>query len=124
MDLKSFIKWLQAEMKQVNQESYHKMNYKKELIFPYLTYQIHTDKVLDFDTRTIIDVEIDMFDEGKTNIKLLDLESQLSNNFDRKIFKLEDKIVRVRVGSCNDIPTVIENIQRRNLTIRFTVDWI
>ena len=121
MDLVWFARILNSLLKEVNKESYHKWNYNKEVIYPFLTYEFEHQSV--DEVRDEFEISISMFDKGTSNLKLLELENKLVNQLNRKKLFLDKCNIYIRTGRAFDIPTGNSNVQRRQMYISMKIDW-
>lgn len=116
-----FVKELTSQFRQVTSESFHDKNTKTTVDYPYLTY--------DFDSEEIernVDgfyIDVDIFDNESSYVKLFQLESDLRAHFKDNTKLTDDLFIRFNFLRSTGIPTGDENIKRRNLQFYCKVDW-
>ncbi len=122
MDMKFFARFLNQQLRLINQESYHKWNWSETVVYPYLVYSYtanQTDEI-----RNTFNVTINMFEHDLSDEKLLDLESDIRNQLDRTKHILDEAIAHVRVNQSMDIDTLDDKLKRREIQLTVKLDWI
>lgn len=116
-----FLKELTSQFKRVTSESFHENNQKKEVIYPYLTY--------DFDSEALernqdgFYIDVDIFDNNSSYMNIFQLEDELKKHF-KDNRKLTDKLfIRFNFLRSMKVPTNDDKIKRRNLQFYCKVDW-
>lgn len=112
---------LQAMFQEVTKESYLEWNASKEVKYPYLTYSIDIEEISRNTDGFYLD--IDLFDNNSSFIKLYELEDLVRKKFDYEIKFTEGLFLRSYFHRSNKVPTLDDNIKRRNLQIYCKVDW-
>lgn len=117
----NFMTELALQFRSVCSESYYEWNRKKEVIYPYLTYDFGSENLERYRDGFYIDVDI--FDIESSPKSALEIESQLREHFRELIILKDDFLLQFKVGTSTKIPTESDNLKRRNLQIYVTVDW-
>ena len=121
MDLIFATKYITKKLKESTSEVFHKWNRKKEVIYPYLTYQLEHEP--SDEIRDVFELTLDLFDNSKSNKKLLELENKLIQSLHRNHEVLDDAIVSIKLERSTDIPTADEAILRKNIMFKIKIDW-
>jgi hypothetical protein len=103
-----------ATLREIIAETFHEVNPKDTLLYPYATFTISTQE-LDRNMEDIM-LEIDIFDRGLSNKGLLEVAGELKDHLKYKR-ELTDKLLLVyRFQSEADIPTTVSNLRRHSMT--------
>lgn len=121
MDLIFATKYITQQLKKSTSEVFHKWNKSKEVVYPYITFQLEHEPIDEI--RDVFEVTLDLFDYAKSNKKLLELENKLIHSLHRKHEVLDNAIISIRVERSIDIPTADDAILRRNITLKIKIDW-
>lgn len=109
------IKWLLKSLAPITSNVHHLINRDSDVKYPYITFAVTTtpqDEIRDEHR-----FELNLFDYGTSRVRLSELDSQIRETLDRKIFKEDEAIYHSRRGLANDIPTGDNTIQRRDIEI-------
>ncbi|MFR1821487.1 MAG: hypothetical protein ACLSXK_09345 [Lactococcus petauri] len=112
---------LQAMFQEVAKESYLEWNNAKVVKYPYLTYSIDIEEISRHTDGFYLD--IDLFDNNSSFIKLYELEDLVRQKFDYEIKFTDGLFLRSYFQRSNKVPTLDDNIKRRSLQIYCKVDW-
>lgn len=116
-----FLKELTAQFRLVTSESFHEMNRKTTVTYPYLTF--------DFDSEAIernVDgfyIDVDIFDNNASYMRVFELEDALKAHFKDNCKLTDELFIRFNFLRSNKIPTGDDVIKRRNLQFYCKVDW-
>lgn len=116
-----FLKELTAQFRLVTSESFHEINRKTTVTYPYLTF--------DFDSEAIernVDgfyVDVDIFDNNSSYTRVFELEEALKTHFKDNRQLTEDVLLRFNFLRSNKVPTGDDLIKRRSLQFYCKVDW-
>lgn len=116
-----FMKELNQQFRQVTAESFHEINAKKTVVYPYLTY--------DFDSEAIernVDgfyIDVDVFDNTGQYSNIFQLEDDLKAHFKDNRKLTDDLFIRFNFLRSTKVPTGDDLIKRRNLQFYCKVDW-
>lgn len=116
-----FMKELNQQFRQVTAESFHEINTKKTVVYPYLTY--------DFDSEGIernvegFYIDVDVFDNTGQYSNIFQLEDDLKVHFKDKRKLTDDLFIRFNFLRSTKVPTGDDLIKRRNLQFYCKVDW-
>lgn len=112
---------LNEELRKVTSESFHVINRKQEVVYPYLTY--------DFDAVNLeenidgIYVDLDIFDNNSSYLNIIRLEDKLKKQLKGSKQLTDDLHVRFYYQGSNKIPTLDEKIKRRQSVYRLRVAY-
>jgi len=115
------MKELNQQFRQVTAESFHEINAKKTVDYPYLTY--------DFDSEGIernVDgfyIDVDVFDNTGQYSNIFQLEDDLKAHFKDNRKLTDDLFIRFNFLRSTKVPTGDDLIKRRNLHFYCKVDW-
>ena len=115
------LKELTTQIRLVTSESFHEMNRKATVTYPYLTF--------DFDSEAIernVDgfyIDVDIFDNDSSYMRVFELEEALKEHFKDNRLLTDEVFVRFNFLRSNKIPTGDDLIKRRNLQFYCKVDW-
>ena len=115
------LKELTTQIRLVTSESFHEMNRKATVTYPYLTF--------DFDSEAIernVDgfyIDVDIFDNNSSYMRVFELEEALKEHFKDNRLLTDEVFVRFNFLRSNKIPTGDDLIKRRNLQFYCKVDW-
>ena len=115
------MKELNRQFRQVTAESFHEINAKKTVVYPYLTY--------DFDSEGIernVDgfyIDVDVFDNTGQYSYIFQLEDDLKVHFKDNRKLTDDLFIRFNFLRSTKVPTGDDLIKRRNLQFYCKVDW-
>ena len=117
--MENLIRLLNEELRKITSESFHAVNRKQEVIYPYLTY--------DFDAVSLEDdidgfyLDLDIFDNNPNYMNIIRLEDKLKQQL-KGIKKLTDELhVRFYYQGSNKIATLDDQIKRRQSVYRLRV---
>ena len=113
--MKDTITWLVKEMRSITSEVFHLVNRSTKVNYPYITFSDTTtprDEIRDEHR-----IELNLFDYGTSRVRLMELDEAIREKFDRHIFLEPTRILHVRKGLSNDIPTGDDTIQRRDIEL-------
>lgn len=119
--MEELLKLLNQELRKVTSESFHAVNRKQEVIYPYLTY--------DFDVTNLEDnidgiyIDVDVFDNNSSYLDIIRLEDELKRQLKGKKKLTDDLHIRFYYQGSNKIPTLDENIKRRQSVYRLRVAY-
>lgn len=122
MSMKYFAKFLHEQLTEITSQSFLDWNWSEKVIYPYITYNFESEP--DGEIRDIFDITLNLFDQGKSYINLLGLESEIQNKLDRKRFIKEESIIYIRKGRSYSVPTGDDNIKRREIKLTIKIDWL
>lgn len=117
--MENLLKLLNKELKKVTAESFYAVNRKKQVVYPYLTY--------DFDTTRLessvdgIYIDIDIFDNKSSYLDIVRLEERLKEHLHNQVKLIDGSHVRFYWRGSNKVPTLDENIKRRQSTYQLRV---
>ena len=115
------LKELTTQIRLVTSESFHEMNRKATVTYPYLTF--------DFDSEAIernVDgfyIDVDIFDNNSSYMRVFELEEALKEHFKDNRLLTDEVFVRFNFLRSNKIPTGDDLIKRRNMQFYCKVDW-
>lgn len=115
------LKELTAQFRLVTAESFHEMNRKATVIYPYLTF--------DFDSEALernVDgfyIDVDIFDNSASYMRVFELEEALKEHFKDNRKLTDNLFIRFNFLRSNKIPTGDDLIKRRSLQFYCKVDW-
>jgi hypothetical protein len=104
---------LTQTLKNILPESYHEVNPKKAIIYPYLVFRVDTME-LERNTEEV-SLELDLFDSGSSQARLLELAGKIKTNFKYKRDLTANFLLIYRFKNDLEIPTLVDNLQRRNM---------
>lgn len=115
-----FMQLFTKEIRQVIPESYHEINRKETVIYPYATF--------DFDTEPMEDgegwyIDIDIFDYNTSYGRVLQAESDLKKFFRGRRRLTEGLFVRYEFQGSNRIDSTNDLIKRRNVRFYCKIEW-
>lgn len=116
-----FLKELTAQFRLVTSESFHEINRKETVTYPYLTF--------DFDSEGLernVDgfyIDVDIFDNNSSYMRVFELEEALKEHFKDNRLLTDEVFVRFNFLRSNKIPTGDDVIKRRSLQFYCKVDW-
>ncbi|PGS81632.1 hypothetical protein COC69_05740 [Bacillus cereus] len=102
-------------------ESYLDTNNAESVTYPYLTYSLDIEKIEPNTDGFYLD--IDLFDNNSSFVKLYELESQVRDKFDHLIEFTDGLFLRCYFHRSFKVETRDENIKRRSMQIYCKVDW-
>lgn len=117
----TFMSELNNQFKQVTNESFHEINRKKTVVYPYLTY--------DFDSEYLernVDgfyIDVDIFDNNSSYQNIFRIEEELKVHFKDNKKMTDDLFIRFSFLRSMKVPTLDDTIKRRNLQFYCKVDW-
>lgn len=114
--LKQFVTTLRA----IRAQSYYGMNTKKVVTYPYLTYGVTVDPISRNQDNYILD--IDVFGQGTSALSVVKLEEKLKDALMYRRDLTEELNLIYSFGSSMDIPTLVPDLHRRNITFNVKVD--
>ncbi|WP_285009479.1 hypothetical protein [Lactococcus formosensis] len=106
---------------EVHDESYLEVNTSKEITYPYVTYSLDIDNI-DKNTDGFY-LDIDIFDNDSSYIKIYDLEDRLREKFDFTLKFTDGLFLRSYFKSSTHVPTLSNTLKRRTMQIYCKVDW-
>ena len=115
------LKELTTQIRLVTSESFHEMNRKATVTYPYLTF--------DFDSEAIernVDgfyIDVDIFDNNSSYMRVFELEEALKEHFKDNRLLTDEVFVRFNFLRSNKVQTGDDVIKRRSLQFYCKVDW-
>lgn len=117
----TFLKELTNQFKAVLVESHFERNRKKEVIYPYLTFDFDSEYLDDHVEGFYIDVGI--FDNDSSYVRIFQIEDSLKQHFYRNRKLTNDLFIRFNFLRSTKIPTGDDVIKWRNLQFYCKLDW-
>ena len=117
----TFLKELTNQFKAVLVESHFERNRKKEVIYPYLTFDFDSEYLDDHVEGFYIDVDI--FDNDSSYVRIFQIEDSLKQHFYRNRKLTNDLFIRFNFLRSTKIPTGDDVIKWRNLQFYCKLDW-
>ena len=117
----NFLEELTSQFKQVTSESFHEKNRRKEVVYPYLTFDFDSEPI----ERNIegFYIDVDIFDNNSSYKKVFQLEDELKAHFKDNKKITDDLYIRFNFSNSMKVPTGDDLIKRRNLQFYCKVDW-
>lgn len=117
----NFVKELTSQFRQVTNESFYEKNEKKEVIYPYLTFDFDSEGI----ERNIegFYVDVDIFDNNSSYMNIFQLEDDLKAHFKDNKQLTDELYIRFNFLNSMKVPTGDDLIKRRNLQFYCKVDW-
>ena len=110
-----------AQFKTVTLEAYHAYNRQSSVTYPYLTFDLDSERIVENVEGFYIDVDI--FDHNTSYERVLTLEQQLKDHFKDLKVMTEDLYIRFVFNGSTKVPTGDETIVRRNIRFYAKTDW-
>lgn len=117
-----FLIELNKEFRQICKESYLEVNSSEKVIYPYLTFSYSSEQLEN--TREGFYIDVDIFDNcGADTLRLEQLTEDIRKHFVKARILTDEVLLQFKVGSRKMIPTLNEQIKRRNIQLYCKVDW-
>lgn len=116
-----FVSEIVKELRAITPQSYYGKSTAQPVVFPYLTFQVHSEglgKGIDG-----FYVDVDAFDSSTSYGGVLTLESELRAHLDERDTMLGDLFIRWNFLRSNSIETESELIKRRNMQFYCKIYW-
>lgn len=114
-------KVIYENLSQVTSEAHHVWNYSKQVVYPYATYSLNSQKYDENVEEFYLDIQL--FDNSHSYNDLFKLENDLRSHFKDLKIMTNELFVRCRYIRSDDVPTTTETIKRRDLQFICRVDW-
>lgn len=112
---------LTAQFKTVTLEAYHAYNRQSSVTYPYLTFDMDSERIEENVEGFYIDV--DLFDHNTSYERVFELEQNLKDHFKDLKLMTDDVFIRFVFNGSTKVPTGDETIVRRNLRFYAKTDW-
>jgi len=107
-------------LKSIHTNSFHRMNTKSKVEYPYLTY---TTTVSDNGrNQDMYILDIDIFGRGSSALNVVKLEEKLKDALEYRRDLTPDLNLIYSFGSSMEIPTLVPDLHRRNITFNVKID--
>jgi len=122
--MNDFLTEITTLLRSIHLESYHQMNPKKDIKYPYLTFNADVTGSGDYLDRNQegITLELDIFGEGTSPRSVYDVEEAIK---DELIFRRSidpDFWMVFTFQTALTIPTLVDNLHRRNVVFYIKLD--
>ena len=107
-------------LKAIHPESYHQMNKKSKLTYPYLTFTTTVSDAGRNQDMYILDINI--FGRGSSALNVVKLEEKLKDELEYRRDLTPDLNLIYSFGSSMEIPTLVPDLHRRNITFNVKID--
>lgn len=107
-------------LKDIHPQSFHQMNPKAKIVYPYLTYNATVTSSGRNQDQYVLD--IDIFDRGSSALNVVKLEEKLKDALEYRRDLTPDLNLIYSFGSSMDIPTLVPDLHRRNITFNVKID--
>lgn len=98
------------KLREVTPEVYHKLNYKQEVVYPYIVYEYSSE--LDTSCSDFIFLSLRIHDKGTSPKGTIELERSIRRRLNGLIFSDDEAYYMVKFNSTNTLPLLDEHIQR------------
>lgn len=116
-----FLKELLFQFRLVTPESFHEMNRKQTVVYPYVVYDFEFDS-LDRNVDGVY-IDVDIFDNSDSYAGIMLLEDALRVNFKDKRKFTDNLYLRFNFLRSSKVPTGNDNLKRRTMQFYCKIDW-
>lgn len=110
-----------AQFRNVTPQAYHARNRQSSVTYPYLTFDLDSERIEENVEGFYIDV--DLFDHNTSYERIFTLEQQLKDHFKDLKLMTDDVFIRFIFNGSTKVPTGDETIVRRNVRFYAKTDW-
>lgn len=118
--MEEVLKQLASTLRSIHAESYYGMNRKKSITYPYITYTVAVDGLERNQDNYVLD--IDIFGRGTSPLSVVKLEEKLKDKLEYLRELTEELNLVYSFGASMEIPTLVPDLHRRNITFNVKVD--
>lgn len=116
-----FLTVLTNMLRVIHSETFHDRNTRKEIVYPYATFDFDSEAVERHQEGFYLDVDI--FDSNASYKRLFELETAFKDELSF-VRELDDNLNLIfSFQGSNKVPTNDDNLKRRNLRFYIKVDW-
>jgi len=119
--MEEFIRELVKILQDVNPETFFEINTRKEIIYPYATFDFDSEPIRRNQDGFFLD--IDLFDKSNSFLNLLVLEDKFKTALCYKRVLTSELNLTFSFQGSNKIPTNEELLKRKNIRFYIAVDW-
>lgn len=120
-NLSHFSKEINKILTSIHPESYQEVNQAETIKYPYLSYT-HSAESLEYGSEGLY-LDVDIFERGTSYSRMTALENSLKNGLDRHLLLTDAALFRFKFNSSGPIPTMDNELKRRNLRFYIKIDW-
>lgn len=116
-----FMQQLTTQLRVVTPEAYHTYNRQVNVVYPYLTFDLDSERL----ERNVegMYIDIDIFDHNTSYERVFALEQALKDHFRDLMLMTDDLFIRFVFNGSTKVMTGDESIVRRNLRFYAKTDW-
>ncbi|MGX7200062.1 hypothetical protein [Enterococcus nangangensis] len=116
-----FLQELTKLLREINEETYYDRNRKKEVVYPYATFDFDSEPISRNQDGFYLD--IDIFDLNSSYIRIIDLEDKFKDKLLFRRILMSNMYLRFSFLGSSKVPTNDENLKRRNVRLYIKIDW-
>lgn len=118
--MEEILQALTTTLRNIHAESYYQMNPSKSITYPYLTYNVALEELERNQEGATL--EIDIFGNGTSPLSVIQLEGALKEALKFRRDMTDDLYLRYEFRASLEIPTLVPDLHRRNLTFYVKID--
>jgi len=119
--MEKVLQQITSTLRAIHADSFYGMNRKKTIKYPYLTYSVAVEPTGDRNQENYI-LDIDIFGNGTSALSVVKLEEKLKDALKFRRNLTTDLNLIYSFGSSMDVPTLVPDLHRRNITFNVKVD--
>ena len=119
--MESVLTALTTILRDIHPDSYYQMNPKKQLIYPYLTFD-YSSNIGEQRNQETASLEIDVFCNGTSPLPAIQLEEKLKDALHMNRTLTDDVGLWFQFNNGQTIPTLVDNLHRRNVTFNLIIE--